>query len=98
MTEGEEKNDLCILCVCVVVRGGDKTKVHKEDGCGHGREGEEADGRGEGKAWSACLQFELYLLSTLTLNDGAGISPSALSFQDDTQDRILKQRQDRALL
>ena len=30
--------------------------------------------RGEGKAWSACLQFELYLLSTLTLNE-AGISP-----------------------
>ena len=66
--------------VCVVVRGGDKTKVHKEDGCGHGREGERrADRRGEGKAWSACLQFELYLLSTLTLNE-AGISPSALSF------------------
>ena len=39
MTEGEERDDLCIVCVCVVVRGGDKTKVHKEDGCGHGREG-----------------------------------------------------------
>ena len=39
MTEGEERDDSCIVCVCVVVRGGDKTKVHKEDGCGHGREG-----------------------------------------------------------
>ena len=46
---------------------------------GRGREEEADDGRGEGKAWSACLQFELYLLSTLTLNE-AGISPSALSF------------------
>ena len=34
MTEGEERDDLCIVCECVVVRGGDKTKVHKEDGCG----------------------------------------------------------------
>ena len=86
--------------VCVVVRGGDKTKVHKEDGCGHGREGGRERARKMRARRRQSMERVLAIRALFAVNTHSERSGhlSALSFKDDTQDRILKQRQDEVML